>query len=68
MEEQTVMCETNAYVIKNGNEELFLENVDLLRPVDGSIFLKNLFGEQKSFKGSIKEISLSRHKIVLEKD
>jgi predicted RNA-binding protein len=60
------MCEANAYIIKDGNEELYLENVDVMRPEEGKIFLKNLFGEQKVFEGQIKEISLLRHKIVLE--
>lgn len=61
------MCEANAYIYKNGKEELYLENVDLLRPEEGKIVLKNLFGEQKVFDGDIKEISLLKHKIVLEK-
>ncbi|MGD1076444.1 MAG: CooT family nickel-binding protein [Thermodesulfovibrionales bacterium] len=61
------MCETNAYVLKNGSEELYLENVDLMKPEEGKIFLRNLFGEQKVFEGAIKEISLLKHRIVLEK-
>jgi predicted RNA-binding protein len=61
------MCEANAYVYKEGSEELYLENVDIMRPEDGKIFLKNLFGEQKVFDGQIREISLLRHRIVLEK-
>lgn len=60
------MCEANAYIYKNGAEELYLESVDLLIPEGSSIYLKNLFGEQKTFKGSVKEISLLRHRIVLE--
>jgi predicted RNA-binding protein len=61
------MCDVNAYIYENGKEELYLENVDLLRPEGGKIFMKNLFGEQKIFEGEIKEVSLLRHKIVLEK-
>ena len=61
------MCEANAYVLKDGSEELYLENVDIMKPEDGKILLKNLFGEQKVFEGQIKEISLLRHKIILEK-
>ncbi len=61
------MCEANAYVYTDGNEELYLENVDIMKPEDGKIFLKNLFGEQKVFEGRIREISLLRHRIVLEK-
>jgi predicted RNA-binding protein len=61
------MCEANAYILKDGNEELYLENVDLMKPEGSKIFLKNLFGEQKVFEGTIKEISLLRHRIILEK-
>jgi predicted RNA-binding protein len=61
------MCEANAYIYKDGKEELYLENVDIMRPEEGKIFLKNLFGEQKMFEGEIKEISLLKHKIVLKK-
>ena len=61
------MCEANAYIYKDGNEELYLENVDIMKPEEGKIFLKNLFGEQKIFDGEIREISLLRHKILLEK-
>jgi predicted RNA-binding protein len=61
------MCEANAYIYKEGSEELYLENVDVMKPEGGKIFLKNLFGEQKVFEGEIKEISLLRHKILLER-
>jgi predicted RNA-binding protein len=61
------MCEANAYIYKDGKEELYLENVDVMRPEEGKIFMKNLFGEQKIFEGEIKEVSLLRHKIILEK-
>ena len=61
------MCEANAYLLKGDKEELYLENVDIIRHEEGKIFLKNLFGEQKIFEGEIKEISLLKHKIVLGK-
>jgi len=60
------MCEANVYVIRNGQEELYLENVDILLPEGDKIFLRNLFGEQKTFDGVVKEISLLKHKILLE--
>jgi predicted RNA-binding protein len=62
------MCDTNAYVYKDGNEELYLENVDLIRPEEQKVYLRSLFGEEKLFEGKIKEISLMKHKIVLESD
>lgn len=60
------MCETNAYISSDSGEELYLDNVDILKPEDGRIYLKNLFGQEKLFEGSIKEINLSKHKIVLK--
>ncbi len=61
------MCESNVYIEKDGKEELYLENVDILKPEGGKVYMKNLFGEQKIFEGAIKEISLIKHKIVLKK-
>lgn len=60
------MCDTNAYVKIGDSEELYLESVDILRPEDGRVFLKNLFGEQKVFDGRIKEISFLKRRIILE--
>lgn len=60
------MCDTNAYVKIGDSEELYLESVDILRPEDGRVFLKNLFGEQKVFDGRIKEISFLKGRIILE--
>ncbi|MEK7698519.1 MAG: CooT family nickel-binding protein [Nitrospirota bacterium] len=61
------MCETNVYIEKNGKEELYMENVDVLLPEEGKIYMRNIFGEQKFFEGAIKEISLNKHKIILKK-
>lgn len=60
------MCETNAYLFKDGKEELYLENVDTMRPEGGKLYLRNLFGEQKVVAGVIREISLMKHKIIIE--
>ncbi len=60
------MCETNVYIYdENGNEILYLENVDIIRPEEDKLYIRNLFGEQKLFAGEIKEISLIKHKILL---
>ncbi|MDI1472886.1 MAG: CooT family nickel-binding protein [Thermodesulfovibrio sp.] len=60
------MCEANAYIIKDGKEEIYLEAVDILKPEGDEIYLRSIFGEQKIFKGRIKEMSLLNHKIILE--
>jgi predicted RNA-binding protein len=60
------MCEANAYILKEGQEVLYLESVDVMIPEGNSIYLKNLFGEQKTFEGQLKEISFLKHRIILE--
>lgn len=60
------MCEASVYLLKEGKEELFLEDVDILRPEEDQFFLRNVYGEQKTVKAKVKEISLVAHRIVLE--
>ncbi len=60
------MCETNAYILKDGEEQMLLKDVDLLRPEGGSIYLRSAFGEQKTINARIKEIRLMDHRIILE--
>lgn len=61
------MCEAAAYIIKDGQEELLLEAVDLIEPeTDDSFRMVSIFGEQKVVKGRIKVINLVNHKIIFE--
>ena len=60
------MCEANAYLIKEGKEELILEDITLLRPEGNELFLENMFGEQKRIKARIKEMNLTTHRVLLE--
>ena len=62
------MCELNAYVSEDGKESLYLESVDTVRAEGGKIFLRNLFGEERLFEGALRELSLKRGKIILEKN
>lgn len=60
------MCESTAYVLKDGKEELVLENVDFLENSEDQVKLVNLFGEEKTIRAKVKTLSLVDHKIVLE--
>ncbi|MBW2107618.1 MAG: CooT family nickel-binding protein [Deltaproteobacteria bacterium] len=60
------MCEANAYLIKDGKEELFMEALDTVEPDDGKLRLTNIFGEQKFVKGHIARLSLVDHKVFIE--
>jgi len=61
------MCEANAYLIRNGKEELILEAVDIVEPAEGGkIRMASIFGEQKVIAARLKSMSLVNHKIILE--
>ena len=61
------MCEANAYILKNGREELLLEFVDVLEPLeDGSFRLQNIFGDQKIINARIHRMELVDHKIFFK--
>lgn len=59
------MCDTHAYLVRDGKEELVLENVDYFEAESGTIRLFNIFGEQKVVRGAVKQFSLRDHKIVV---
>ena len=59
------MCEAAAYVLKNGQEELLLENVDIVEPEADGLRLVNIFGEQKVIRADIHRLNLVNHKIIL---
>jgi predicted RNA-binding protein len=65
-EREETMCEANAYLLKEGKEELILEDISILRPEKDELYLQNIFGEQKRIKARIKEMNLIDHRIVLE--
>ncbi|HSO72499.1 MAG TPA: CooT family nickel-binding protein [Thermodesulfobacteriota bacterium] len=60
------MCEASAFIMRDGQEELVLESVDILEQENGNIRLVNIFGEQKVLPAKIKKLSLVDHKIILE--
>lgn len=60
------MCEASAFIVKDGQEELVLESVDVVEQENGTIRLVNIFGEQKVLPAKIKKLSLVDHKIILE--
>ncbi len=60
------MCESNAYIVQDGEERMLLEDVDIVRPEGDSVVLRSVFGEQRTVSARIKEIRLMDHKIILE--
>ena len=60
------MCEAAAYVLKpDGQEELFLADVDVIEPEGDSLRLVSIFGEQKVIKADIHSLNLINHKVLL---
>jgi len=61
------MCEANAYLVKDGQELLLMESVDVVEPEsDDTWRLVGIFGDQKTVKGRIKGMNLVNHKILFE--
>ena len=62
------MCDLNAYVLKQGKEELLLESVNHVRVENGEVVLRNLFGEEKRVRGAVSEVSMTRNRILVEQN
>ena len=61
------MCEANAYLVKDGKEELLMQAVDVVEPEEDGVFrLVGIFGDQKIVRGRIKRMNLVNHKILFE--
>lgn len=60
------MCEANAYLVREEDQELVMEAVDTVEPVEDGIRLTSIFGDQKFLKARILSLSLVEHKIYLE--
>ena len=61
------MCQSNAYLERDGTEELILEDVGLIKPEGHKILLIGIFGEEELVDAKIKVIDLLHHRIVLQK-
>ncbi len=60
------MCETHAFIFKNGREEKLLENVDQVDVEGDEIRMINIFGEQKILRAKIKSYNNAEGKLLLE--
>jgi predicted RNA-binding protein len=61
------MCEASAYLVKEGQEQLIMESVDIVELEDDDTWrLVGIFGDQKTVKGRIKGMNLVNHKILFE--
>jgi len=58
------MCESQVYLSQGDNEELFFEDVAVIRPSDAGWVLTDIFGQTKTVVGEIEILDLVNHKIV----
>ncbi|MHB8843621.1 MAG: CooT family nickel-binding protein [Nitrospirota bacterium] len=60
------MCDLKAYVRNKDREDLVLEAVNHIRAEGGEVVLRNLFGEEKRIKGEVREVSLTKNRVIVE--
>ncbi len=61
------MCQSSIYILDSGQHKLLLEEVTRLEIDGDEITVEALFSETVSFGARIKEIDLTRQRIVLER-
>ncbi len=59
------MCLSKAYIDRNGEKELLIEEIAFLEIGDNKLVFKTLFGEQKEIGANIREIDFLTHSILL---
>lgn len=60
------MCLATAYLKQGAREDVFLEEVALIRSGGEELILRTLFGEERSLKADIKEVDFESSKVLLE--
>lgn len=59
------MCEASAFMKKDGQVELLMENVDMVEPNGPDRWnLVSLFGEQMTVVGRIESMHLVQHQLI----
>lgn len=60
------MCLSKAYVDRNGEIELLMQEIASLEVKGDKLLLTTLFGEQKEIGANIRKIDFMTHSIVLQ--
>jgi predicted RNA-binding protein len=61
------MCLAKAFINKNGESELLVEEIASVKAEGGRLLLTTLFGEKREIEADIKEIDFRASRILLEK-
>lgn len=60
------MCESHAYLVRDGKAELYMENVTSLVVEDGWLRLTDLLGDEARIDARVQQIDFTDHRILLE--
>jgi len=60
------VCQSSVYLVKDGREELVMEDGSVSKPQGDDLRLVGMLGEKKQVKAKIKELQLMDHRILLE--
>jgi predicted RNA-binding protein len=60
------MCDANAYLVKEGVEEVLLESVDRVELDGDEARLTSIFGEQKVLRARLRQFDNSQGKLLFE--
>jgi predicted RNA-binding protein len=60
------VCQSTVYLVKDGREEVVMEDVSVVKPQGEELLLVGMLGETKQIKAKIKELQLMDHRILLE--
>lgn len=60
------MCESNAYIVRDGKEELLVKDVASMEPQGDNLLLKGVLGNATEIKARLIKMDFMEHKILLE--
>jgi len=60
------MCLSKAYIDRDGNTELVMEEIASVKIEGDKLLFKTLFGEQKEVAANIRQVDFVSHSILLE--
>jgi len=60
------VCDTTAFIVRNGVEEKLLVSVDLVTCDGDDVEIRNIFGEEKKLKARLRLLDTRENKILFE--
>jgi len=60
------VCDTTAFIVRNGIEEKLLASVDLVTCDGDDVEIRNIFGEEKKLKARLRLLDTRENKILFE--